>query len=183
MTDLSSDDWEHRLMLLRAWQSWRDYARYPETVPAFDCQGGNDGRRNSYNAIIDGCAITVRALCKVLDLDAYFKDFELKLQSAQGDRHKALLVCCNKKLPGFALLGQFGDDERLPLLEVLFLGNRAVAHPRDGKLGHAVGPIEMTSAINTLLRWLQTEEATKAEISAVKAKRPDLFEPIPLPKP
>jgi hypothetical protein len=39
----------------------------------------------------------------------------------------------------------------------------------------------MTSAINTLLRWLQTEKSTKAEISAVKAERPGLLEPIPMP--
>jgi hypothetical protein len=184
MTKLRPDDWEHRLMLLRAWQSWRDYIKYPDTVPAFDNRDGNDGRRNSYNAVIDGCAITVRALCQVLDLYASFKQFESKLQNARNDRHDALMACCNSGLAGFNLINGLDDrNERLRLLEVLFLGNRAVAHPRGGMVDHAVSPIEMTSAINTLLQWLQTENATKAEIAAVKAKRSDLFEPIPMPRP
>jgi hypothetical protein len=183
MTKLNADDWKHRLELLRTWHSWRDYAREPDTVPAFDNENGNDGRRNTYNAVVDACAITVRALCEVLELKAVFTTLEKKQQFAQGDRHGALMACCCQKKSGFRLIQQLGDkNEQLCLLEVLFLGNRAVAHPCDGGLDHKVGPVEMTSAINTLLRWLQTEESTKVQISAVKAERPGLLEPIPMPK-
>jgi hypothetical protein len=63
-------------------------------------------------------------------------------------------------------------------LEVLFLGNRAVAHPGDELLDHKVGHPEMTSAINTVLQWLTAKKGAWSELAAVSDL---LFQPIPVP--
>ena len=65
------------------------------------------------------------------------------------------------------------------MLEVLFLGNRAVAHPKDGALTHKVRRTEMTSAINTLLRWLDAKRSSFPELALVGT---DLLQPIPAPR-
>ena len=51
------------------------------------------------------------------------------------------------------------DEHQRCLLEVLYLANRAVAHPADGSLDHKVTSHEMTVAINTVLGWLATERS------------------------
>jgi hypothetical protein len=59
------------------------------------------------------------------------------------------------------------EDQRC-LLEVLYLGNRAVAHPEDGNLDHRVGPLEMTAAVNTVLDWLRSKAPEWPSLKAVK---------------
>jgi hypothetical protein len=70
-------------------------------------------------------------------------------------------------------------DEQRHVLVVLFLGNRAVAHPDDddeSALDHKVGQVEMTSAINTLLRWLVDRQTSFPGLEVVS---PDVLQPIP----
>jgi hypothetical protein len=54
-------------------------------------------------------------------------------------------------------------------LEVLYLGNRAVAHPKDGQgLDHKAGEHEMTSTINTVLKWLTERKSQWPELEHVR---------------
>src|SRR2546426_845047 len=135
--NLRSQDWEHRLHVLSAWRTWRNGGP----------RGFDDGA--TYRAVLDGCAVTVRALCYVLDLKC---KFEGKNISQGANRMCELINCCN--LAGKRQLVALPKDSQRCLLEVLFLGNRAVAHPGDGDLDHKVDKLEMTVAINTILGWL-----------------------------
>jgi hypothetical protein len=61
-------------------------------------------------------------------------------------------------------------------LEVLYLGNRAVAHPKDGiGLDHKAGEHEMTSTINTVLKLLTERKSQWPELEGV---RKGFLEPI-----
>jgi len=165
---MAKRDWEHRLMVLRAWRTWCDEVNMPNFPD----------RDDTYRAVLDGCAITVRALCVMLEVGAQFTDLEKKHASllAQGDRSTALRRCYNGDLKR---LDALDAEERRCMLEVLFLGNRAVAHPKDGALTHKVRRTEMTSAINTLLRWLDAKRSSLPELALVGA---DLLQPIPAPR-
>jgi hypothetical protein len=158
-------DWEHRLTVLRAWQYWHD----ERCIPDFP------GRAQTYRAVLDGCAITVRALCQAVGVRADFRNFA----AARSDRTAALLDCCKK---GRNLVEALAPTAKRDFLEVLYLGNRAVAHPDDGdetQLDHKVGQPEMTSAINTLLRWLI---ANQTSFSGLQAVSPALLQAIPAPQ-
>lgn len=158
-------DWEHRLTVLRAWQCWNGSSRIPDFP----------GRDQTYRAVLDGCAITVRALCQTVGVRADFRNFA----AARSDRTAALLDCCKK---GRDLVQALDPKARQHLLEVLYLGNRAVAHPDDGdetELDHRVGQPEMTSAINTLLQWLVDKQTS---FSGLQSVPPALLQAIPAPQ-
>ena len=157
-------DWKHRLTVLRAWQSWCDI----KTMPNFPAS------RATYCAVLDGCAITVRALCQELGVGANFKGWATKLRAHAGKRILAMMECCQDT--GGKVAG-LDDERRRCFLEVLYLANRAVAHPQDGDLDHAVDRHEMTSAINTLLQWLDKERP-----AGLPCDCPDLLQPIPEPQ-
>lgn len=100
-------------------------------------------------AVMDGCAVTLRALCYIVGVSCNFKN----MPCASGqNRTQDLFNCCNKN--GQALVSALTQQNQRCLLEVLYLGNRAVAHPADGNIDHKVGMAEMTGAINVVLDWL-----------------------------
>ena len=76
-----------------------------------------------------------------------------------------LLNCCNNS--GKPLLLALPRDSQKCLLEVLYLGNRAVAHPAEGNLDHRVGRNEMTVAINTVLGWLAAKKSKWPALASV----------------
>jgi hypothetical protein len=157
---LRTTDWEHRLHVLSAWRLWRN----PNTP---DPDSGA-----TYRAVLDGCAITVRALCYALDIRMDAKTFD----PTAPNREQELLRCLQLATENQVALGMVGRLQANPprcLLEVLFLGNRAVAHPTDGVLlDHKVGADEMTSAINTVVDWI---DKSRAKWPALNGVRPDLF--------
>jgi hypothetical protein len=161
---LTKSDWEHRLSILQSWKYWHKNPIDPGRIDP------NLDYRITYNAVIDGCAITVRALCLCFGLSLKAVDGQGRLislpktdQTIPGSseaRHQALLACCktNSVAHPFAaaFLADPKDLQQLCLLEVLFLANRCVAHPNGGDLYHEVSPEKMKSAINTLLSWLRS---------------------------
>lgn len=152
------------MTVLKAWHTWCHEGKEPEV---------DDGA--TYRAVLDGCAITVRALCYLVGVECQFRHFEQQLFRTT-ERFDALLVCCNT---GKELVTELRSrEEQRCLLEVLFLGNRAVAHPGDELLDHKVGHPEMTSAINTVLQWLTAKKGAWSELAAVSDL---LFQPIPVP--
>ena len=158
-TKLRTTDWEHRLHVLWAWRKCRQYAT-----------SGNCDEGAIYRAVLDGCAITVRALCSIIGVEC---DFANKNLSDGESRMQELFACCD---PGQDLLAKLPTEDQRCLLEVLYPGNRAVAHPKDGKgLDHKAGEHEMTSTINTVLKWL-TER--KLQWRALAAVPKDFLEPI-----
>ena len=153
------------MTVLRAWQYWYD----PDKAPDFP------GRDQTYRAVLDGCAITLRALCQAVGVRANFKNFD----AARADRIAALVECCHR---GRNLVEGLDSEAKRSILEALYLGNRAVAHPDEGdesQLDHKVGQPEMTSAINTLLRWLV---ANRTSLSGLDAVPPHLLQAIPAPQ-
>jgi hypothetical protein len=149
-TKLRSQDWEHRLHVLWAWREWR-------SVNTADRNKGA-----TYRAVLDGCAVTIRALCEILDVTCQFKN---KTLSEGTQRLDDLLGCCGSA--GKPLVQTLSTEDQRCLLEVLYLGNRAVAHPKDGHLDHRVRPPEMTSAINTVLGWLRARARDWPALDAV----------------
>ena len=84
-----------------------------------------------------------------------------------------MLACCGS---GKNLLDKLHPEDQRCLLEVLYLGNRAVAHPKDGTgLDHKAGEPEMTSAINTVLKWLTERKSQWPELAKVPK---EFLEPI-----
>jgi hypothetical protein len=157
--NLRTTDWQHRLHVLCAWRICRRYAN-----------GGDRNEGAIYRAVLDGCAITVRALCSIIGVDCNF--IKLTLDNKK-DRAQQLLVLCD---PGKDLLNELPLEDRRCLLEVLYLGNRAVAHPKDGKgLDHKAGEREMTSTINTVLKWLTERKSQWPELERVSK---EFLEPI-----
>jgi hypothetical protein len=150
---LRKQDWEHRLHVLSAWRTWNH-----DVIP--DCDNGA-----TYRAVLDGCAVTVRALCRSIGVECNFKE---ATQSNSLNRLEWLLRFCTRGKDRVHALSQ--DNQRC-LLEVLYLGNRAVAHPEDGDLDHRVRQSEMTIAINTVLDWLASEKSKWPGLQAI----PDTF--------
>jgi hypothetical protein len=65
------------------------------------------------------------------------------------------------------------------LLEVLFLGNRAVAHPDDGgSPDHQVDEPMMTAAINVVLRLLVARAETLPNLMEAQRCWPQFFTPF-----
>jgi len=158
--NLRTTDWEHRLHVLWAWRICRRHAT-----------SGDRDEGATYRAVLDGCAITVRALCLVIGVKC---NFEGQTISDGKNRTQELLTWC--KL-GKDLLGKLPQENQRCLLEVLYLGNRAVAHPKDGEgLDHKAGEHEMTSAINTVLKWLTERKSQWPELERVRRK--EFLEPI-----
>jgi hypothetical protein len=63
------------------------------------------------------------------------------------------------------------SEEKRCLIETLYLGNRCVAHPKDGVgLDHMAGVKEMTGAINVLLKWLRTDIKKWPELNQMPKK-------------
>jgi hypothetical protein len=79
--NLRTTDWEHRLHVLWAWRICRRYAT-----------SGDRDEGATYRAVLDGCAITVRALCSIIGVGCSFKDKPL---SNGQNRTQELLGCCN----------------------------------------------------------------------------------------
>ena len=156
-TNLRLTDWEHRLHVLWAWRKRRH-------VPG----GGRDDVATNC-AVKDGCAVTLRAICLLIGVKCNFRD---KTLSSGPSRLQDLLKCCSAGQPLVLALGQ--EDQRC-LLEVLYLGNRAVAHPGDGQLDHKVDVREMTVAINVVLGWLAQKKSLWPELKNVSQ---DMLEPI-----
>jgi hypothetical protein len=148
-TNLRSQDWEHRLYVLWAWRKWRHVST----------SGRDEGA--TYRAVLDGCAVTLRALCEILGVECQFKN---KTLSNGQNRIVELLDSCRTGKPKVLALS---DEHQRCLLEVLYLANRAVAHPADGSLDHKVGSHEMTLAINTVLDWLATKRSRWPALAAV----------------
>ena len=156
-TKLRTTDWEHRLHILWAWRKCRQYST-----------SGNCDEGATYRAVLDGCAITVRALCLNIGIECNFRNETI---SNEENRTQQLLACCD---PGKDLLEKLPVENQRCLLEVLYLGNRAIAHPDDGGLDHKAGENEMTSAINTILKWLTEGKSQWPELENV---RKGLLEP------
>ena len=96
----------------------------------------------------------MRALCGIIGVKCYFEGETI----SQGqNRMQELFNCCNKV--GKELVSKLPLENQRCLLEVLYLGNRAVAHPDDGGLDHKTGKEEMTVAINIVLDWLATNKS------------------------
>jgi len=92
---------------------------------------------------------------------------------SQGqNRTRELLNCCKA---GNDLVSKLPSENQRCLLEVLYLGNRAVAHPDDGGLDHKTGKDGMTVAINTVLDWLTTKKAQWPALATVPKQ---FLEPI-----
>ena len=149
-SSLHIQDWQHRLLVLWAWRKWK----------FVNTSDRDDGA--TYRAVLDGCAITIRALCDILGVRC---DFRNKLPSDGPDRFEELLRCCNNE--GIKYLEKLEPEIQSCLLEVLYLANRAIAHPQDGLLDHKVTRKEMTSAVNTVLDWLKTKESEWPELKEV----------------
>jgi hypothetical protein len=156
-SNLRPEDWEHRLHVLWAWRKWR-------YVSTSDRDEGA-----TYRAVLDGCAVTLRALCGILGVKCHFGNRTL---SDGQNRIQELLDCCAN---GNALVRALPEENQRCLLEVLYLGNRAVAHPDDGALDHKVSPDEMTIAINTVLGWLANRRSKWPALAAVSN---EFLEPI-----
>jgi hypothetical protein len=60
--NLRPQDWKHRLHVLWAWRKWRHV----------DTADRDEGA--TYRAVLDGCAVTLRALCQIIGLKCGFKD-------------------------------------------------------------------------------------------------------------
>ena len=148
---LRTRDWEHRLHVLRAWRRWGQ-----------PLSSGDRDEGATYRAVLDGCAVTIRALCSIIGVTCNFKG---KTLPQRANRILELINCCNKA--GRPLVESLPEENQRCLLEVLYLGNRAVAHPDDGGLDHRVGPKEMTCAINTVLGWLAAKESKWPDLAAV----------------
>jgi len=155
--NLRTTDWEYRLHVLWAWRKWR-----------FVSTGDRD-EGATYRAVLDGCAVTLRALCGIIGVKCHFKNKRL---SNEQNRTRELLNCCTT---GKALMLALSQENQRCLLEALYLGNRAVAHPDDGALDHKVGPDEMTVAINTVLGWLAKRRRQWPALAAVPE---EFLEPI-----
>jgi hypothetical protein len=149
---LRKKDWEHRLTILQAWRTWCDETKEPKL---------DNGA--TYRAVPDGCAITVRALCGILDVKCYSGK---KAISDGPNRLAELLTYCCRGKPEVEALA--AEAQRC-LLEVLYLGNRAVAHPDDGNLDHKVERPEMISAISTVLTWLTARARRWPELAMVSS--------------
>ncbi len=156
-TNLRPDDWEHRLHVLWAWRKWRH-------VSTSDRDEGA-----TYRAVLDGCAVTLRALCGILGVECQFRNQTL---SDGQNRIQELLDSCKTGKPKVLALSH--ENQRC-LLEVLYLANRAVAHPSDGSLDHKVGPHEMTLAINAVLDWLASK---RSQWPALKNVPTEFLDPI-----
>lgn len=148
--NMTKEDWEHRLHVLSSWRRWHFLAAKIE----------NDGA--IYRGLLDGCAITVRALCAPLGIGSNFKNLTISPDPAvrQG---QLLHHCIDKEGLVHALAG----DEQRCVLEVLYLANRAIAHPADGNLFHAAGDHEMSLAIKVLLGWLKSKQPLWPELAKV----------------
>ena len=158
--NLRSKDWEHRLQVLWAWRRSRH-----------DSATSDRDKGANYRAVLDGCAVTVRALCCIIGVDCRFTG---RFPSDGRNRPQELIACCKK---GKSFVSALPPEHQRCLLEVLYLANRAVAHPSDGEgLDHQVGPPEMTDAINTVLVWLQ---ARKSQWPALGGVPEEYFTPIP----
>ena len=155
---LRTTDWEHRLHILWAWRKCLQYSA------SRNCDEGA-----IYRAVLDGCAITVRALCIIVGVKC---NFEKQTISDDQNRIQQLIACCK---PGKDLLEKLPLEEQRCLLEVLYLGNRAIAHPDDGGLDHKAGENEMTSTINTILKWLTERKLKWPELESV---RKEFLEPV-----
>jgi hypothetical protein len=116
----------------------------------------------------------VRALCSIIGVDCNFRNLTL---DDKKDRTQQLLAPCN---PGKDLLSKLPLEDQRCLLEVLYLGNRAVAHPKDGKgLDHKTGEHEMTSTINTVLKWLTERKSQWPELEGVRKEFLETIAPKP----
>jgi hypothetical protein len=147
---LRPEDWMHRLHVLWAWRQWRSREGTADR---------DDGA--TYRAVLDGCAVTARALCDILGVGCQFRD---KVITDGHERPSELLDCCDR---GKSLVEVLDSEEQRCLLVVLYLGNRAVAHPKDGQLDHKVTALEMTTAINTVLAWLAARAGDWPALGAV----------------
>jgi hypothetical protein len=156
--NLRTTDWKHRLHVLWAWRICRRYAT-----------SGDRDEGAIYRAVLDGCAITVRALCLAIGVKCNFQNQTI---SDGKNRTQELFVRCTL---GKDLLGKLPLEDQRCLLEVLYLGNRAVAHPDDGGLDHKTGEPEMTSTINTVLKWLTERKSQWPELAKVPK---EFLEPI-----
>jgi hypothetical protein len=163
--ELRPEDWEHRLQVLWGW-------RHKPSLTTSDRDLGSVAR-----AVLDGCAITVRALCTACGIRAQFKKFGEEAKDDEG-RARELL---NRIHPGQEIVGKLPHDDQIALLEVLFLANRAVAHPADGgSIDHRVGEHAMTTAINVILRLLKEKAAELPNLKKTLDSKPEYFTPIAL---
>ena len=121
---LHIQDWQHRLQVLWAWRKWK----------LVNTSDRDDGA--TYRAVLDGCAITIRALCDILGVKC---DFRNKSPCNGPERTIELLDCCKQ---GRDQMEALKSEDQSCLLEVLYLANRAIAHARDGDLDHKVSSID-----------------------------------------
>src|ERR1043166_2357713 len=101
--NLRSQDWEHRLHILSAWQMWRHGGP----------SGFDDGA--TYRAVLDGCVVTIRALCDILAVGC---NFDRATLSQGPSRMRELISCCKRGKP--VLLNLSNESQRC-FLEVLYL--------------------------------------------------------------
>jgi hypothetical protein len=157
-SELQRADWEHRLQVLWAWRH---------------CRGIDSSDRDQgaiYRAVLDGCAITIRSLCNLLGVGCNFQNLTI---CEGSERVKELFKGCST---GEGRIEALSLEERRCLLEVLYLANRAVAHPKDGKIDHKAGGCEMTVAINVVLSWLRQVPRGCERLSEVDQRLLDAFD-------
>jgi hypothetical protein len=159
--NLRESDWKHRLHVLQAWRTW---SSGPRAESAND-RLPDEIRGATYRATLEGCAITVRALCDLLGVACNFRN---KTISDGPARLSELFNKGFEKGKGRDKVECLPDDKPRCLLEVLYLANRATAHPENGNLDHKVSHAEMTSAINTLLDWLDATPPPFPELAKVE---------------
>jgi hypothetical protein len=155
--NLRTTDWEHRLHVLWAWRKRRHVTHGGRDEVAINC------------AVKDGCGVTLRAICGLIGVKC---NFSKKSLSSGPGRTLELLNCCTT---GRHFVTKLRPEDQRCLLEVLYLGNRAIAHPDDGHVDHKVGVHEMTAAINVVLNWLEEKALLWPELKKVPE---ELLEPI-----
>ena len=154
---LSAEDWKHRLLILWAWRQMRCV-----------CTAERD-KAATYRAVLDGCAVTIRALCDIIGVSFNFRANSIK----EENRTEDLLKCCKR---GKQIVDALIAEDQRCVAEVLYLANRAVAHPADGDIAHKAGPHEMTVAINTVLSWLKGKSS---QWNALNEVPQELLVPMP----
>jgi hypothetical protein len=162
---LDEHDWGHRLGILAAW-------RHVLALPPLLEKEQNPRLAATYEALygatLDGCAITIRALCYGLEISYDFKPFDEKA----SNRRSELERCISKGKKSVAALTTDAEEQRC-LLEVLFPGNRAVAHPFQGKLP----PHQVRGGID------RSQTNQLPELKKVYDGQPSLFAPLPIDRP
>ncbi len=173
---LRVQDWEHRIGILQAWRHWKNYDEHDqEKCRASFCA---DFGPHTYRAVLDGCAITIRALLGVYGITCNFRGAPRDAVEAFNEKRKWFYQY-------WPMLHSLSPAQKMSLFEVIYLSNRPVAHPGDGTgLDHKVGKSEMTGAIDAILFWLAQSEQAQDQpgLDQLLQTKPKYFSDVNLKK-